>query len=102
MKRTETGSTARKPMKQSHCEGRPAASSRNAERGLPPSSINQDDYPLGPTGMARFLEDRIEELESQKCEAASRADRRPINKQMLVCRDLLKWVKSRDGYVLDV
>lgn len=89
-------------MRQSLCADRQAAPFESAARPLQPSSIDPDDYELGPTGLARFLEDRIEELEAQKCEAATKADRRPINRQLHRCRDLLRWAKSRAGYEPDV
>lgn len=69
---------------------------------LPPSAYDPDDYPRGPAGMARYLEDRLEELEGKKCEARTRAERRPINKHLHRCRDLLRWCKSRAGYLPDV
>lgn len=97
-----TGSMGPKPSKLGRSESRREIYCGPAEVPLPVSAIDKDDYPNGPTGMARYLEDRIEELEGQKCDAASGADRRPINKQLHACRNLLKWVKSRAGYVPDV
>ena len=65
---------------------------------LPPSDIDPDDYPSGPTGMARYLEARIDELEGHKRECRNRHERRPINKQLHTCRDLLRFAQSRAGY----
>lgn len=65
---------------------------------LPPSDIDPDDFPPGPTGMARYLDARIDELEGQKREARGRAERRPINQQIHACRDLLRWCQTRVGY----
>lgn len=65
---------------------------------LPSSRIRADDYPPGPNGMARHCEDRIAELVAAKAEYRTRAERRPIN-QHLTLRDLLRFAKSRAGYV---
>lgn len=65
---------------------------------LPPSDIDPDDFPSGPTGMAKYLEARIDELEGQRQDARDRHERRPINKQLHACRDMLRWCKSRAGY----
>lgn len=66
---------------------------------LPPSLVDKDDFPRGPTGMARYLEARIDELEGQRLDAGDRHERRPINKALHACRDMLRWCKSRAGYV---
>lgn len=69
---------------------------------LPPSKLDRDDqdkYPLGPNGLARFCEDRIAELESAKAECRTRDERSPINKHLFTLRDLLRFAKSRAGYV---
>jgi hypothetical protein len=66
--------------------------------GLPPSALDPDAYPLGPTGGARFMEARIAELEAQKLECRTRAARAPINKHLHVLRDLLRFYKTRAGY----
>ena len=65
---------------------------------LPPSEIDPDDYPQGPTGMAWYLEARIDELEGQKALCRNRRERSPINKQIFACQDLLRWCRSRAGY----
>jgi hypothetical protein len=65
---------------------------------LPPSSIDPEDYPSGPTGMAQYLVDRIDELEGLKLEATCREERRPINQALHRCRDMLRWCRSRAGY----
>jgi hypothetical protein len=70
--------------------------------GLPPSRLDRDDrdkYPSGPNGMARFCEDRIAELEAAKAECRTREARRPINQHLHTLRDLLRFAKSRAGYV---
>lgn len=67
---------------------------------LPPSALDPEDYPRGPTGMARYLEARIDELEGQKRECRSRDERRPINQTLHQLRDLLGWCKTRAGYVV--
>ena len=54
--------------------------------------------PRGPNGMARDLEARIAALEAARAECRTRAERKPVNKQLHLCRDLLRWVKSRAGY----
>ena len=64
----------------------------------PPSAIDPADYPRGPNGMARLLEARIAELEAQKLECLTRAERRPINQRMHQLRDLLAWCRTRAGY----
>lgn len=66
---------------------------------LPPSCVDPDDFPRGPTGMARYLEARIDELEGQRLDTRDRHERRPINKQLHACRDMLRWCMSREGYV---
>ena len=66
---------------------------------LPPSAIDPDDYPRGPNGMALLLEARLSELEAQKRECRTQAERRPINQALHQQRDLLRWVKPRAGYV---
>ena len=66
---------------------------------LPPSRINRDDYPHGPNGMARLLEDRIAELEAHRAECRTREERKPFNKQLHAVRGLLRFAKSRAGYV---
>jgi hypothetical protein len=67
--------------------------------GLPPSALDPDAYPLGPTGGAHFMEARIAELEAQKRGCRTRDERRPINKLLHTLRGLLRWYKSRAGYV---
>lgn len=69
---------------------------------LPPSKLDRDDadkYPPGPNGFARFCEDRIAELMEQRAECQSPAERQSINKHLHTLRDLLRWCKSRSGYV---
>lgn len=66
---------------------------------LPPSALNQDDYPRGPNGMALFVEHRIVELETALADCTTREARRPINKHLHTLRGMLRWCKSRAGYV---
>lgn len=66
--------------------------------GLPPSTIDPDDYPRGPNGMALLIEDRIAELEGRKAECRSKQERRPINQHLHTLRGMLSWCKSRAGY----
>ncbi len=66
---------------------------------LPPSMLDQEAYPCGPTGMARYIEARLTELEEQKAGRPPKEVRREINKQMHLFRDLLRWCKTRAGYV---
>lgn len=66
---------------------------------LPPSNVDPDDFPSGPTGMARYLEARIDELEGRKIDGRCREERRPINKQIHACRGMLRRCKTRAGYV---
>lgn len=56
-----------------------------------------EDYPQGPTGMARACEDQIAELEAQKL-TVPRSQRRPINQRLHAIRDLLAWCKTRADY----
>ena len=65
---------------------------------LPESEIDADDYPKGLVGKARYLEDRIAELEGFKA-IVPRAERRPINQHLHTLRGLLAWCKTRAGYV---
>ena len=61
------------------------------------SEIDADDYPKGPWGMARFLEDRIAELEAFKA-MVPRSERRPLNQHLHALRGLLSGVKrARDS-----
>jgi len=65
---------------------------------LPPSELNQDDYPRGPNGMALFVAHRIAELEAALADHPTRDARRPINKHLHTLRGMLRWCKSRAGY----
>jgi hypothetical protein len=70
--------------------------------GLPSSALDrhdQDKYPPGPNGLARLCEDRIAELEAAKAACRSREERRPINQHLHTLRDMLRWCRSRAGYV---
>ena len=66
---------------------------------LSPSKLDRDSCPSGPNGMARMCEDRIAELLEQKAECRTRAERSPINKYIHMLRNMLRWCKSRTGYV---
>lgn len=66
---------------------------------LPPSRIRADDYPPGPNGLARLCEDRIAELVVQRAECRTREARRPINQHLHTLRGMLRFAKSRAGYV---
>lgn len=66
---------------------------------LPPSKIDRAAYPSGPNGLARLCEDRIAELIEQRAECQSSAERKPINKHLHTLRELLRFAKSRAGYV---
>ena len=57
-----------------------------------------DVEPRGPWGMARDLEARIVELELER-QALPRSTRRPINQHIHVIKGLLRWSKSRAGYI---
>lgn len=66
---------------------------------MPPiSKLDRDDYPKGPEGRARWLMDRIAELEAERA-VVPRLERRPINQQLHVLRGLMRWCKTRAGYV---
>lgn len=65
---------------------------------LPESEIDADDYPKGLWGKARYLEDRITELEGFKA-LVPRSKRRPINQHLHTLRGMLAWCKTRAGYV---
>ena len=64
---------------------------------LPESEIDGDDYPKGMWGKARYLEDRIAEVEGFKA-LVPRSERRPINQYLHTLRGLLAWCESRAGY----
>jgi len=55
--------------------------------------------PRGPWHTARELEASIAELEASKAAAGSKDDRRSINQRLQLQRDLLKWCKTRAGYI---
>jgi hypothetical protein len=65
---------------------------------LPPSSLDRDDYPPGPWGMARLCEDRIAQLEEAKAACGTKAERRPINQHLHTLRGILRWCESLAGY----
>lgn len=69
---------------------------------LPTSIYDPDDYSKGPTGRARYLEDRIEELLALREECRSRAERRLFNKRLHSLGQMLDWCKSRAGYCPDL
>lgn len=48
--------------------------------------------------LAALLLARIAELEEQKGECRTRDERRPINKQLHLCRGMLRWCRLRAGY----
>ena len=66
---------------------------------LPESKLDLDCLPKGPNGMILALESRIDELEAHKLSLRTRAERRPVNKQLHMLRGLLEWSKTRAGYV---
>ena len=65
---------------------------------LPASKLDQSAYPRGPWGMARFCEHRIAELEAARA-GLPRSERRPVNQHLHTLRGLLRFAKSRRGYV---
>lgn len=65
---------------------------------LPPSEIDEADFPKGPNGLAALCEARIEELERWK-RILPKCERRPINQQLHTLQGMVKWCKSRAGYV---
>lgn len=65
---------------------------------LPPSELDSDDYPPGPNGMAALCEARIAELEGWR-KILPRAERRPVNQHIHTLRGMVRWCKSRAGYV---
>ncbi|MBV1692180.1 hypothetical protein KRR38_33655 [Novosphingobium sp. G106] len=60
--------------------------------------LDPSDYPPGPNGMAQLCEDRIAELEAKRAAAKTRAERKPINRQLHTVRQLLRFAVSRAGY----
>lgn len=67
--------------------------------GLPPSSLDRSAYPSGPNGMARMCEDRLAELVRQAAASVDAAELKAIKRQTKVVRDLLRFAKSRAGYI---
>jgi hypothetical protein len=61
--------------------------------------VDRNDYPPGPNGLALLCADRIAELEQERAIAATRDEKRAINKHLHLCRDMLRWCKTRAGYV---
>ena len=61
--------------------------------------VDRDKYPPCPTGLVLVGADRIAELEREKAVAATREEKRAINKHLHLCRDMLRWCKTRAGYV---
>jgi hypothetical protein len=66
---------------------------------LPPNWLDLDDCPQGLTGMARFKEARMAELEEAKAHCSFRAERRPINRHLHTLHDALRRCKTRTGYL---
>lgn len=60
-------------------------------------TISADDYPPRPDDMAMLCRDRIADLEVQRA-SATRQERRPINKHLHACRELLAFATTRAGY----
>lgn len=59
----------------------------------------REGVPDGPNAWALRLEGKIADLEVRRAKCRTMAARRPINRQLHALRDLLKWCKSRAGYV---
>ena len=55
-------------------------------------------HETGPNRMAEMLEERIAELMLEKA-ALPQSERRPINQRLHQLRNLLRWCKTRAGYV---
>lgn len=54
----------------------------------------------GPNAMADFMEDQIVDITSQlEGGGLTREERRPLNKRLHYCRQMLAWCKTRAGYV---
>lgn len=50
--------------------------------------------------LAARLSDAIVDLEAERDEARTKAERRPINQRLRSARFLLNWLQSRRGYPL--
>lgn len=66
---------------------------------LPESKLDLDNYGNGPKELERSCLDRLAELESQKAKCKDKTQRRAINKHMHTLRDMVKWCRTRAGYV---
>lgn len=66
---------------------------------LPSSSLDVDAYDPGPNGLARLCEDRIAELKASLAQCRTRDERKPINKHLHTLRHMLRWCRTRAGYV---
>ena len=54
----------------------------------------------GPNSMADFMEDQITDITSRlESGELTRAERKPLNKRLHYCRQMLAWCKTRAGYV---
>jgi len=53
---------------------------------------------LGPTGLANVLMDRIADAKAALADAATRAERKGLNRSLHRHRQLLGWCQSRAGY----
>jgi hypothetical protein len=66
---------------------------------LPPSALDASAYPKGPKGMAALCADRLAELQGQLGEVRTKAGRSAINKHIHLLKGLIRWSKSRAGYI---
>ena len=52
----------------------------------------------GPNRMAALVEVKIEEIEAQRANADTRAERRRLNRLLHQNKELLRWCQTRAGY----
>lgn len=53
----------------------------------------------GPNKMARDIEERLSALEAEKQTLKTKAEKRRVNQRMHSLKILLRWCKTRAGYV---
>ncbi len=58
----------------------------------------EDDQESGPNGIARVCEETIVRLEAERA-ALPRSERREINQKLQQVRHMLRWCRTRVGYV---
>jgi hypothetical protein len=61
---------------------------------------DMNEHPRGPTALAQLCAETIAELEAKRA-AAPRSERKEINRRLHTTRYLLRWCKTRAGYVSD-